>query len=416
MVYVISKNGTPLMPTKDHRKVRLLLKSGKAKVVRRVPFTIRIVGTSKTYKQEITLGVDAGSKNIGLSACTEKEELLAAELQPRNDVVELQAARREFRRARRNRKTRYRAPRFNNRVSRKHKGWLAPSVEVKIHNHVQAIRLVLKLLPVTKIRVETAEFDLHALKAAANGKAKPVGTEYQQGEMFGFYNTRQYVLFRDRYTCRVCGRKHGHDLKFLVTTAEGKETVSPEDSYTICEHCAKLYAGGRLPIKKRRHWTHPTFMGIMRKTLMQRLRTEFSIPVEETCGAITKMVREAAKLKKSHICDARCISEHPHAAACDTSYLIKPVRRHNRQLHKATILKGGYRKKNQAPKYVFGFRLFDAVALPSGKIGFVFGRRTSGYFDIRHLDWRRISAGISYKKLRLLEKAKNLLVETRQAS
>ena len=107
MVYVISKNGNPIMPTKDYRKVRLLLKSKKAKVIRRTPFTIQLLTTSHCYTQDITLGVDAGSKYVGLSATTEKQELLSAELHLRNDVVKLLSDRREFRASRRNRKTRF---------------------------------------------------------------------------------------------------------------------------------------------------------------------------------------------------------------------------------------------------------------------------------------------------------------------
>ena len=94
MVYILSKNGKPIMPTKNHAKVRLLLKQGKAKVIKRTPFTIQLLSTSKTYKQDITLGVDAGSKHVGLSATTPKQELFVAELMPRNDVVELLSSRR----------------------------------------------------------------------------------------------------------------------------------------------------------------------------------------------------------------------------------------------------------------------------------------------------------------------------------
>ena len=205
MVYVLSKTGQPIMPTENHAKVRLLLKSGKAKVVKRTPFTIQLIGTSKTFVQDITLGVDAGSKHVGLSATTDKKELFVAELRPRNDVVDLMSSRLEMRRSRRNRITRYRQPRFNNRVHSKHKGWLAPSVEVKIWNHIQGIRLVAKLLPLTIIRVETAEFDLQRLKAMEAGEPLPVGTDYQLGEMCNQYNVRQYVLHRDGYTCQCCG-------------------------------------------------------------------------------------------------------------------------------------------------------------------------------------------------------------------
>jgi len=135
VVYVLNKDGSPLM-TCSPSKARKLLKAEKAIVKKRTPFTIQLLYGSSGYKQTVILGVDAGSKTIGLSAASEKQELYAAEVKPRNDVVDLLTARREFRRARRNRKTRYRAPRFNNRVHSKHKGWLAPSVEVKIQEHI----------------------------------------------------------------------------------------------------------------------------------------------------------------------------------------------------------------------------------------------------------------------------------------
>ena len=142
MVYVQNRLGQPLMPTKDHRKVRLLLDSGAAVVVKRTPFTIRLTTKAKSYVQPIILGVDAGSKTVGLSASTRTEELFKAELKPRNDIVDLMSTRREFRQARRSRKTRHRKARFNNRVRSKHKGWLAPSVEAKIQEHITAVKRV----------------------------------------------------------------------------------------------------------------------------------------------------------------------------------------------------------------------------------------------------------------------------------
>ena len=76
-------------------------------------------------------------------------------------------------------------------------------------------------------------------------------------------------------------------------------------------------------------------------------------------------------------------------------------------------LKGGIRKRNQAPYEIKGFRLFDKVAC-QGEEGFIFGRRSSGFFDVRKLDGTRISAGISYKKLHLLEKRQTYLIEIRK--
>ena len=99
MVYVLNKNGQPLMPTENYRMVRMLLKEKKAKVVRRTPFTIKLIVKTKEFTQPIVLGVDAGSKTIGFSASTELQELYSAELKPRNDVVNNLSTRREFRRA-----------------------------------------------------------------------------------------------------------------------------------------------------------------------------------------------------------------------------------------------------------------------------------------------------------------------------
>ena len=419
MVYVISKNGKPIMPTENHAKVRLLLKYGKAKVVKRTPFTILLLTSGKTYRQNITLGVDSGSKHVGISATTKKKELFSAELNPRNDVVELLSTRRELRRSRRNRKTRYRKARFNNRVHSKHKGWLAPSVEVKIWNHIQGINLVNKILPLTTIRVETAEFDLQRLKATEEGRPLPVGKDYQLGEQYNNYNTRQYVLHRDGYRCACCGAKatKKKEVKFHAHHLESRKTGgnAPSNLITLCETCHKSYHIGKLelPIGKRRikSMRDATFMGIMRKTLMTRLRDMFSnIEVKETMGYITKYWRERNNIEKSHINDAFIIANNFSAKRLDKSLLIKPKRQHNRQVHKCTINKGGKRKLNQSPKYVFGYQLFDRV-LCVGQEGFIFGRRSSGSFNIRKLDGSIIRTDITYKKLKLLEKRKSILID-----
>ena len=115
MVYVLDINGHPLMPTERHGKVKHLLKNGKAKVVKRCPFTIQLLYKSLTYTQSIILGVDAGSKHIGLSATTNDKEFYASDVELRTDIVKLISKRRELRRSRRNRKTRYRQARFDNR-------------------------------------------------------------------------------------------------------------------------------------------------------------------------------------------------------------------------------------------------------------------------------------------------------------
>ena len=145
-------------------KAMLLHKEKKAIVKRRSPFTIQLTIATGETKQPVTLGVDAGYKHIGLSATTEKAELIACEVELRQDITDLLSARLALRRSRRNRKTRYRVPRFNNRVASKHKGWLAPSVENRIAAHLSRVQAVLRLLPVTAITVETAAFDIQKIK------------------------------------------------------------------------------------------------------------------------------------------------------------------------------------------------------------------------------------------------------------
>ena len=418
MVYVLDINGQPLMPTARHGKVRRLLNSHLAKVVKRCPFTIQLLYQSTKEIQPVSLGVDAGSKHIGLAATTEQKVLYQEELTPRNDVVKLLSAKRACRHSRRNRKTRYRKPRFNNRVHSKHKGWLAPSVEVKIQEHITAIKNICKILPASEIHVETAEFDLQRLKAMEEGKTFPVGTDYQLGEQYDFYNTRQYVLHRDGYTCQCCG-VHDKDVKLHVHHIESRQTGgnAPNNLITLCEHCHKALHEGKikLPKGKKRGKSHrdAAFMGIMRNTLLERLKKEVSVPVMMTYGYITKYWREKADLEKSHINDAICISKHPYTKPLDTYYLTKVVRHHNRQIHKANFSKGGIRKRNQAPYLVKGFRLFDKV-LYQGKEYFIFGRRTTGYFDIRTLDGTKANKdSVSYKKLRIQDTAKAYLKEVR---
>lgn len=418
MVYVISKDGQPLMPTKRHGFVRRLLKSGEAEVVQRCPFTIRLLYESGTETQPIILGVDAGSKHVGLSACTEKEELYAEELRPRSDVVKNLSGRLEFRISRRNRKTRYRQPRFNNRVHSMHKGWLAPSVEVKIGEHITAIRQILKILPVSKVVIETAEFDLQRLKAMEQGQPLPVGTDYQMGEMFDYYNVRQYVLHRDRYTCQCCGKQQKDDARFHIHHKETRKTGgdAPGNLITLCDKCHKALHEGKitLPVtaKKRKPTRDATFMGIMRKTLIERLRDILTIPVWETNGYITKYIREKNGISKTHINDARCITGCPTAKPLEETILKIPVRCHNRQIHRARILKGGIRKRNQAEYRLFGFRLWDKI-MYKGTECFIKGRRSSGYFALAKLDGTVVTNSASYKKLKFLETAKHYLTERR---
>lgn len=305
MVYVLNIDGQPLMPTARHGKARRLLKDKKAKVLKRCPFTIQLLYKTPNATQDITLGVDAGSKHIGFSASTDKKELYAAEVELRNDIVDLLATRRQNRRSRRNRKTRYRKPRFANR--KRGDGWLAPSVQNKVDTHLTAVRRIHEILPISKIVVEVASFDIQKIK-----NPDIEGTEYQQGEQLGCWNVREYVLFRDGHVCQCCKGK-SKDKILNVHHIESRKTGgdAPNNLVTLCETCHKGYHEGtvKLPraIKRGMSFRDAAFMGIMRWAFYNQLK-ELHPNVSLTYGYLTKNTRIRNGLPKTHCVDARCIS------------------------------------------------------------------------------------------------------------
>ena len=409
MVYVISKDGQPLMPMERHGKVRRLLRDKKAKVVRRCPFTIQLLYDTITIVQEVTLGVDAGSKTIGLSATTKKKVLFEAEVALRNDIVDLLSTRREMRRARRYRKTRYRKLRFNNR-SRK-EGWLAPSVEQKIESHITVISKAHKILPIRKIIVEVASFDIQKIK-----NPDIQGKQYQEGEQLGFWNVREYVLFRDRHTCQCCKGKSKDkvlNVHHIETRKVGGD--APNNLVTLCETCHTKHHKSEIALPKNicrgMKFNDAAFMGIMRWALYEKMRDIYP-DVKLTYGYITKHVRIQHGLLKSHYVDARCISGNPLALTTEEIFFFKKIRCHNRQIHKCKILKGGIRKMNQASYIVKGFRLYDRV-FAKNKEWHIHGRRTKGSFVLKTL--LGDSLEIVPTKIRFLGTQRGFIVERRTA-
>jgi len=408
-VYVLNQRGEPLMPCSPS-KARKLLKQGKVKVIKTEPFTIQLLYGSSGYKQKITLGVDAGSKVVGLSATTENKELYSAEVQLRSDIVDLLSTRRQNRRMRRGR-LRYRKPRFLNRVKSKNKGWLAPSIENKIQTHLTVVGNVHKILPVSKIIVEVASFDIQKIKSPGIS-----GEDYQQGEQMNFWNVREYVLFRDGHSCH--GRKGCKNKILNVHHIESRKVGgdSPSNLITLCEECHSDYHKGKLELNLKRGQTFrdAAFMGIMRWAFYNKLKTLYP-EVSLTYGYITKNTRITHSLPKEHRIDALCISGNPTVERLGYFYFLKKVRCHNRQIHKANILKGGVKRLNQAQFEVKGFRLFDKIQY-QGKLYYIFARRNNGFFDIRTLDGTKVNKGsISCKSFKLIERRKSLLTERRLA-
>ena len=410
MVYAINKNGQPLMPTENHAKVRVLLKSGKAKVVKKCPFTIQLLYDSTNHTQKVTLGVDSGSRHIGISATTKDKVLFEADVELRNDIVDLLSTRRELRHSRRNRKIRYRKPRFDNR--KRKDGWLAPSVQQKVDSHLTMIEKVRKILPISDIVSEVASFDIQKIKNPSIS-----GAEYQQGEQLDFWNVREYVLFRDGHTCQCCKGK-SKDKILNVHHIESRKTGgdAPNNLITLCETCHTGYHKGTVKLPKTIHrgmsFRDATFMGIMCWAFYNKLK-EIYPNVSLTYGYITKHTRIENDLPKDHYIDARCISGNPKAVSSGEVFYYKKVRCHNRQIHKAKILKGGIKKRNQAPYEVKGFRLYDKV-LWKGQKCFIFGRRSTGRMDLRLLDGTHINASVGYRNLKLLNMCSNYLIEQKK--
>ena len=404
MIYVRNKEGKALMPSERGGRIGYLLRHGKAHVVSRVPFVVQLDYESTTYTQEVSLGIDAGSKHIGVSASSEKKELLAAQVELRSDVVNLLSARRELRRTRRNRKTRYRKVRFDNR--KKKDGWIAPSVELKVESHLKVIRLAHKLLPITKTTIEVAQFDAQKIK---NTDIK--GNEYQQGEQMGFWNVREYVLARDGHKCVHCKGK-SKDSILNVHHLESRKVGgnSPSNLVVLCETCHKAYHRGEFDLKIKRGTTlrDAAVMNIMRWAVYKRAKAEFG-NVYLTYGYITKHTRIENGIAKSHAADAFCIAKNVNAMRLEFFFMCRCVPRHTRALHVANPKKGGIRRSTIASHKIgkSRFQRFDMVRW-MGEECFIFGS-THGNVVLRKIDGVKVheTQAVNIKTIKFLRRLRN---------
>ena len=317
------------MPTERHGWVRRCMREGKVKVVKRFPFTIQLTYESEDAVQPLTLGQDIGFKTIGVSVTSKSKEVFAAEYQIRTDVSERVTERRSYRRTRRGNKTRYRAPRFDNRKRMA----LQPSIQQKIETHEQIIRLVKKILPISMVIIEANNFDM-----AKINKPDILGKDYQQGVQKGFYNVKQYILARDGYTCQAgkkgCAEKlHVHHM--LFKSQGGGD--APENLITLCEkHHADLHAGKlQINIKKHKTLKSATMMNVLRSQLLQR-----NPSFVETFGYETKFERQQLGIPKTHCNDAFIISGGTHQKRVKVLNFTQK-RRNNRSIQQ--------NRKGQAP-------------------------------------------------------------------
>ena len=339
IIFVIAEDGTKLMPTNNVKKVRKLLRTGRAIICKHEPFAIKLTYSTTQYTQPIEFKEDAGYQNIGISACSERHEYVSETRVLLKDEVEKHNNCRKHRRTRRNR-LRYRKPRFDNRRATKQPGWLAPSIKNKMNQHLRVLDIYSSVMPITSVVIEVAQFDTQVLKAVQEGKPSPSGTDYQHGERYGYDTLREAVFARDGYKCICCGRNAIVDNLILRMHHLGywKEdrTNRLSNLATVCTKChtsknhkpnGKLHGLG--PITK--NMSSAAFMNSVKYVIAKLIKKEYpDIKVNITFGAITKRTRNDLNIEKTHANDAYCMGEyHPKHRAHSKTY---QKHRHNNRV------------------------------------------------------------------------------------
>lgn len=376
MVYVISKDGHPLMPTKRSGKVYRLLKNKQVKVIKRCPFTIQLLYEPETtVVQEVILGQDTGSKYIGTACIANSEVLYQSQVELRTDIKSKMDGRRQARRNRRNRKTRYRKPRFLNRKNSTRLDRLPPSVRHKVQAHIDEIEFCKKILPISKIVLEVSQFDTHLMKNPALISEKVKHWGYQQGFDYGFSSRREAVLHRDKYTCQICGKKNKRLEVHHIVWRSKQGTDDEENLITLCKSCHDKVHDGELVInKKPRKMTlrYTTHMNIIRSQLLKVYPNAI-----ETYGYVTKENRNQLGLQKEHYIDACVIASGGNFFISNKEIFYKKrVSKGDYQLCK------GIRGEQRIPTgKIQGFRKFDKVRY-LGQEYFIKGRMTKGGYAI----------------------------------
>ena len=383
LVFVINKHGEPLMPCSP-RKARLLLSNRQAKVINKIPFTIKLLYGSSGYKQEVIAGMDTGSKVIGCAVTSNGVVVYQSEIEVRQDVSKKMQQRAMYRRTRRSRKLRYRASRWLNRANSRRDNRLPPSLLSKVQSHLRERKFVQSILPISKWKVELASFDIHKI-------SNPEVIDYQEGKQLGFYNVKQFVLHRDNHECQA-NRKVVHIKKLhvhhIVFRSNGG-TDTPDNLITLCENCHADLHSGLFELKVRKSKTkHATEIGIVKSQLKKVW------VFEETFGYETKFKREYLNLAKTHYNDAVAI-------CCEVGEYTKPT---TTVYYKKHIAKGDYQQtsgshseKRIPTGKLFGLRKFDLVQTTKGN-GFIKGKRSTGFFALMDIHGCKITDSVNVKK------------------
>ena len=383
-IYVVAASGKPLMPTRRRNKVWYWLRCGLAKVVSREPFTIQLRFETTEYTQPVTVGVDTGSKTVGMAATTNGAVVYQAEVHLRTDITDKLTQRRQYRRTRRFRNTRYRAARFANR--RRPAGWVPPALRSKAEATVKAVQFVARVLPVCQVNVEVGRFDTQKMQ-----HPEISGLEYQQGELQG-YLLREYLLEKWQRHCAYCGAK-GVPLEVEHIVPRSRGGSNRVSNLTLaCKPCnvrkakqtaaefryPKIQAQARVPLKDAAH------VSALKTAVVQRLQAIFGTDqVAVSYGYETKYKRiQVLGLAKSHTNDAVAIAcvMGEVVEPCAVAHQLRCVPRGKYQLFNGKHSE----HKVWAPRKVKGWKLYERVAA-KGQVGYIGGRRLKGSFVLKDL-------------------------------
>ena len=385
VVYVLSPDRVPLMPC-SCAIARLLLKQGKAKVVRRTPFTIKMYTQPvDTHTQPLTLGIDTGSAVIGSAVSDECGNILyVSEVEVRNDIAQTMKKRATSRRNRRYRKTRYRPARWLNRRNSLKTGRFSPTMTSKTEAHLREIRFVQSLLPIQSIVLETGTFNPHALKHPAVLQNKWM---YQKGINYGLANTKAYVLTRDGYVCQRCkGQSKDRRLEVHHIVFRSQQGSDEEANLlTLCKTCHEGLHAGTVTLKqkgkRKGNLLHATQMNSIRIQLLSR------VEAIETWGFVTKEHRLLAGLPKEHIFDAAMIATRGNIPVFQTTEVLLKKCISDGDYQQT---KGKHSQQRIPTGKIAGFRKFDKVRY-LGVEYFIKGRMSTGYAILMDLSGNKLA-------------------------
>jgi 5-methylcytosine-specific restriction endonuclease McrA len=417
-VFVLDTNYQPLNPVHPGR-ARVLLSQGKAAVYRRFPFTIILkIVVFPSQVEPLRVKCDPGSRTTGIAVVNDAtgEVVFAANLQHRGSKIrERLDKRRAIRRARRQRKTRYRKPRFDNR--KRAPEWLPPSLESRITNIVTWVSRLRRSCPITAISMELVKFDMQKME-----KPEIAGVQYQQGTLQG-YETREYLLEKWKRQCAYCGKK---DVPLQIEHIRPRAHGGTDRLSNLCLACGKCnltkgtqdineFLKKKPEVLKRilAHSSAPlrdaAVVNATRRMLYEKLKTT-GLPVECGSGGLTKFNRTTRDLPKEHWVDALCIGKSTPAHLCVTGIVPLHIgaEGHGRRQMCLMGKRGFPRTGPKATKYVKGFQTGDvvrAIVTKGTKIGTSVGRvaiRSTGSFNIKTK--QGTLQGISHRCCRVLHK------------